>query len=296
MTARCRRHHRRPVGKQRRQPKISSSKSSTFPLELIDKGIAFKCKEGKASFEADKVRILKAIGDGSETLDAKVHGVVACARAAPRTRGGRHTARDLSRGGAERQSAQAAAHRLVSSDADTAETWREVVGCRARRDGYGGAEHRDAAGRPLPASPLSRLSITSASPRSHVSAERRLHLVAGRPLQRPHLAHVYQYAACGGPHLVAGGPLQRPHLPHVYRYELAATSLPDLRRPHLSSIWPHLVAGRPLQRPHLPHVYQYAGLPRASSAAHCLTSTAARAPPHCRRASSAASPPSRLSR
>ena len=42
-----------------------------FPLELIDKGIAFKCKDGKASFEEDKVRILKAIDDGSQALDAR---------------------------------------------------------------------------------------------------------------------------------------------------------------------------------------------------------------------------------
>ena len=58
---------------------IKLDQEQAFPLELIDKGIAFKCKDGKASFEEDKVRILKAIGDGSETLDAKVHGVVACA-------------------------------------------------------------------------------------------------------------------------------------------------------------------------------------------------------------------------
>ena len=103
-----------------------------FPLELIDKGIAFKCKEGKASFEADKVRILKAIGDGSETLDAKVHGVVACA-ALPRAleeggtrrttfleavRNGKVRKLQLSLGGAFRE----------ASPADTAETWTEVVG------------------------------------------------------------------------------------------------------------------------------------------------------------------------
>ena len=98
-----------------------------FPLELIDKGIAFKCKDGQASFEADKVRILKAIGDGSETLDAKVHGVVACAA----------LRRALEEGGTRRETFLEAVRNgkvrklqlsLAGSAADTAETWREVVG------------------------------------------------------------------------------------------------------------------------------------------------------------------------
>ena len=247
-----------------------------FPLELIDKGIAFKCKDGKASFEADKVRILKAIGDGSETLDAKVHGVVACAA----------LRRALEEGGTRRETfLEAVRHgkvrklqlSLTDSAADTAETWREVVGALdatateelsmqtkleelpvssfGRLTGLASIDMSHCRGSPRcrtassAASPPSRLSMqgphlvagrpaSAASPRSRLSRWavlpeglfsgltsltsirgltslpegllrllQRPHLVAGRPLQRPHLPHVYRYEPLHGPHLVAGRPL-----------------------------------------------------------------------------------------
>ena len=112
---------------QRDDASMKLMQEEAFPLELIDKGIAFKCVDCKASFEADKVRILKAIGDGSETLDAKVHGVVACAA----------LKRALEEGGTRRETFLEAVRNghvrklqlsLEGSAADTAETWSEVVG------------------------------------------------------------------------------------------------------------------------------------------------------------------------
>ena len=50
-----------------------------FPLPLLDDGISFECKEGQASFAADKDRIMAEIGTGSKTVDSVVHGIVAAA-------------------------------------------------------------------------------------------------------------------------------------------------------------------------------------------------------------------------
>ena len=52
---------------------------AAFPLEVLDKGIGFRCVDGAASVATDKDNILAAIGDGKERLDDTVHGVVAAA-------------------------------------------------------------------------------------------------------------------------------------------------------------------------------------------------------------------------
>ena len=143
-----------------RRDKLEHEKA--FPLELIDKGIAFKCKDGKASFEEDKVRILKAIGDGSETLDAKVHGVVACAalrRALEEGGTRRETFLEAVRNGKVRKLQLSLKGQCRGHGGDV-----EGGGGRARRDGYGGAEHADGGWRScrfraLAGSPASPLSI-----------------------------------------------------------------------------------------------------------------------------------------
>ena len=50
-----------------------------FPMELLSEGLDVKCRDGKASMEADRVRILGAIGKGAQQLDATIHGRVAAA-------------------------------------------------------------------------------------------------------------------------------------------------------------------------------------------------------------------------
>ena len=51
-----------------------------FPVELLQKGVQFECREGNASVAADKSMILAAIGnDGHQLLDQTVHGIVAAA-------------------------------------------------------------------------------------------------------------------------------------------------------------------------------------------------------------------------
>merc|ERR1712166_313193 len=54
-----------------------SQREEHFPLELIDRGVGFKCAEGAASVEADKVNILAEIGELTDALDDKIHSVVA---------------------------------------------------------------------------------------------------------------------------------------------------------------------------------------------------------------------------
>ena len=54
-----------------------SMRERHFPLELIDRGVGFKCVEGAASVEADKVNIIAEIGDQTIALDDKIHSVVA---------------------------------------------------------------------------------------------------------------------------------------------------------------------------------------------------------------------------
>ena len=55
---------------------IKSEREEHFPLELIDRGVSFKCEEGAASVEADKVKILSEIGNQKTVLDEQIHAVV----------------------------------------------------------------------------------------------------------------------------------------------------------------------------------------------------------------------------
>ena len=51
-----------------------------FPLALLDEhGLKAECREGKASVDADRVRILDTIGASANLLDATIHGRVAAA-------------------------------------------------------------------------------------------------------------------------------------------------------------------------------------------------------------------------
>ena len=54
-----------------------SRRERSFPLVLIDKGLTIRCRKAKASVQADLTRILEKIGDGHQTLDNVLHGVVA---------------------------------------------------------------------------------------------------------------------------------------------------------------------------------------------------------------------------
>jgi hypothetical protein len=55
---------------------VKSQREQHFPLELIDRGVSFKCEEGAASVAADKVKILSEIGDQKTVLDEQIHAVV----------------------------------------------------------------------------------------------------------------------------------------------------------------------------------------------------------------------------
>jgi hypothetical protein len=59
--------------------KAKGKREQVFPLNLLDKGIAFKCQDGEASVQADETRIFTEIGGDKELLDNTVHGVVAAA-------------------------------------------------------------------------------------------------------------------------------------------------------------------------------------------------------------------------
>jgi len=50
-----------------------------FPIELIQRGITFRCENGNASVESDKRKIIAEIGAGATLLNDTVHGVVAAA-------------------------------------------------------------------------------------------------------------------------------------------------------------------------------------------------------------------------
>ena len=54
-----------------------NNREAFFPLERIDKGVSFKCEEGEASVEADKVKIFDEIGQQTTVLDDRIHAVVA---------------------------------------------------------------------------------------------------------------------------------------------------------------------------------------------------------------------------
>ena len=47
-----------------------------FPLALTDRGISFKCQEGNAFVDDDKLKILAEVGDKATTLNQMIHGVV----------------------------------------------------------------------------------------------------------------------------------------------------------------------------------------------------------------------------
>merc|ERR1712166_787704 len=55
---------------------IKSDREQYFPLELIDRGVSFKCEDGAASVDADKVKILSEIGNQKTVLDEQIHAVV----------------------------------------------------------------------------------------------------------------------------------------------------------------------------------------------------------------------------
>ena len=59
--------------------KAKGQREKFFPMELLALGMAVKCREGQASVEADKARILQCIGSKTDRLDATVHGRVAAA-------------------------------------------------------------------------------------------------------------------------------------------------------------------------------------------------------------------------
>lgn len=56
---------------------MKAQRERFFPLELLDKGVRFECKDGQASVEADRVSILAKIGDEQHALDAGVHCIIA---------------------------------------------------------------------------------------------------------------------------------------------------------------------------------------------------------------------------
>ena len=58
------------------QSQLKSEREKHFPLDLIDRGVSFKCEEGAASVEADKVKILSEIGNQKTLLDEQIHAVV----------------------------------------------------------------------------------------------------------------------------------------------------------------------------------------------------------------------------
>ena len=65
--------------------KAKSAREAGFPKELMIKGLTFDCAEGIASYPADKVKIMAAIGDVGEQhqLNCSVHGRVAVASLRP---------------------------------------------------------------------------------------------------------------------------------------------------------------------------------------------------------------------
>lgn len=42
---------------------MKAQRERFFPLDLLDKGVRFECKDGQASVETDRLNILKKIGD-----------------------------------------------------------------------------------------------------------------------------------------------------------------------------------------------------------------------------------------
>jgi len=58
---------------------FKGGRERAFPLELIEKGIQFRCMTAKASMPDDEQRIKAEIEHGSDELDATLHGVVAAA-------------------------------------------------------------------------------------------------------------------------------------------------------------------------------------------------------------------------
>ena len=53
-----------------------SKREARFPLKVTDKGVSFRCVEGKASVQKDRERIIKEIGSDTQLLDETLHGVI----------------------------------------------------------------------------------------------------------------------------------------------------------------------------------------------------------------------------
>ena len=105
-----------------------SAREAKFPKELMNKGLTFDCADGIASYPADKVKIMAAIGAVQEQhqLNCSVHGRVAVASLRPA----------LEQGGelAEQAIEAIKAGRLVrfelamtGSEADTVQNVKSVV-------------------------------------------------------------------------------------------------------------------------------------------------------------------------
>jgi len=56
-----------------------TAREEHFPIELIQRGISFRCENGNASVESDKHKIMAEIGADATLLNDTVHGVVAAA-------------------------------------------------------------------------------------------------------------------------------------------------------------------------------------------------------------------------
>ena len=54
-----------------------AAREAFFPMELLAKAIGFDCKNGQASVEDDRTRILSLIGDKATQLNTKVQGMIA---------------------------------------------------------------------------------------------------------------------------------------------------------------------------------------------------------------------------
>jgi len=58
---------------------LKTAREQYFPIELIHLGISFRCQDGKASVEADRLKIMAEIGNRATLLNDTIHGKISAA-------------------------------------------------------------------------------------------------------------------------------------------------------------------------------------------------------------------------
>merc|ERR1712166_1706076 len=58
---------------------LKTAREQYFPIELIHLGICFRCEDGKASVEADRLKIMAEIGNRATLLNDTIHGKISAA-------------------------------------------------------------------------------------------------------------------------------------------------------------------------------------------------------------------------